>query len=162
MVRGHRCRVRGGARERQRHGGHWGHRLADDHDGDGASHHCIARGAGCDRFAGAVRAASTTLFSALANLIVPSSTQIAGASQADIRGLRFALGNVDIVHVAGITAGKGIVSNELAAAWYEMARSSRRMMTWRSSGGTWPTGRSVPEPGSSRPVSSRSMTFRKR
>ena len=63
--------------------------------------------------------ASTTMFSALANLIVPSSTQIAGASSADIRGLRFALGNVDVIHVAGITAGKGIVSNDLAAAWYE-------------------------------------------
>ena len=63
--------------------------------------------------------ASTTMFSALANLIVPSSTQIAGASQADIRGLRFALGNVPVIHVAGITAGKGIVSNSSAAAWFE-------------------------------------------
>jgi hypothetical protein len=59
------------------------------------------------------------MFSALANLIVPSSTQIAGASQADIRGLRFALGNVPVIHVAGITAGKGIVSNSSAAAWFE-------------------------------------------
>jgi phage head maturation protease len=63
--------------------------------------------------------ASTTLFSALANLIVPSSTQIAGSSSADIRGLSFALGNVPIIHAGGITAGKGIVSNTLAAAWYE-------------------------------------------
>jgi len=63
--------------------------------------------------------ASTTMFSALANLIVPSSTQIAGASNADIRGLRFALGNVPVIHVAGITAGKGIVSNSSAAAWFE-------------------------------------------
>jgi len=63
--------------------------------------------------------ASTTMFSALANLIVPSSTQIAGASEADIRGLRFALGNVPVIHVAGITAGKGIVSNSSAAAWFE-------------------------------------------
>ena len=63
--------------------------------------------------------ASTTMFSALANLIVPSSTQIAGASEADIRGLRFALGNVPVIHVAGVTAGKGIVSNSSAAAWFE-------------------------------------------
>jgi hypothetical protein len=63
--------------------------------------------------------ASTTMFSALANLIVPSSTQIAGSSSADIRGLRFALGNVPVVHVPGITAGKGIVSNSSAAAWFE-------------------------------------------
>jgi phage head maturation protease len=63
--------------------------------------------------------ASTTMFSALANLIVPSSTQIAGASNADIKGLRFALGNVPVIHVAGITAGKGIVSNSSAAAWFE-------------------------------------------
>jgi HK97 family phage prohead protease len=63
--------------------------------------------------------ASTTLFARLANLIIPSSTQIAGASNADIRGLSFMLGNVPIIHVPAITAGKGIVSNPNAAAWFE-------------------------------------------
>ena len=63
--------------------------------------------------------ASTTLFARLANLIIPSSIQIAGASTADIRGLSFQLGNVPIIHVPSITAGKGIVSNPLAAAWFE-------------------------------------------
>lgn len=63
--------------------------------------------------------ASTTAFSRLANLIIPSSTQIAGASQADIRGLSFQLGNVPIIHVPSITADKAIISNPLAAAWFE-------------------------------------------
>lgn len=63
--------------------------------------------------------ASTTMFTRLANLIAPSSTQIVAASSLDLRGLRIALGNVPIIHVAGITAGKAIASNELAAAWYE-------------------------------------------
>ena len=63
--------------------------------------------------------ASTTAFSRLGNLIIPSSTQIAGASSADIRGLSFRLGNVPIIHVPSITADKIIVSNGLAAAWLE-------------------------------------------
>ena len=63
--------------------------------------------------------ASTTMFSTLAGLIIPSSTQVAGASAADLKGLSFSLGNVPIIHVPGITAGKGIVSNSTAAAWYE-------------------------------------------
>ena len=63
--------------------------------------------------------ASTTAFSRLANLIIPSSIQTAGASSADIRGLSFQLGNVPIIHVPSITAGKLIISNPLAAAWFE-------------------------------------------
>ena len=63
--------------------------------------------------------ASTTAFSRLGNLIIPSSTQIAGASGADIRGLSFQLGNVPIIHVPSMTADKIIVSNQLAAAWFE-------------------------------------------
>jgi hypothetical protein len=63
--------------------------------------------------------ASTTAFTRLANLIAPSNTDIAAASSMDLRGLRIAVGNLPIIHVAGITAGKMIASNELAAAWYE-------------------------------------------
>jgi phage head maturation protease len=63
--------------------------------------------------------ASTTAFTKAANLIAPSSTQIVAASSLNLRGLAVGIGNVPIIHVAGITAGKMIASNELAAAWYE-------------------------------------------
>jgi phage head maturation protease len=63
--------------------------------------------------------ASTTAFTKAANLIAPSNTDIAAASSMDLRGLRIAVGNLPVIHVAGITAGKMIASNELAAAWYE-------------------------------------------
>ena len=63
--------------------------------------------------------ASTTAFTKLANLIAPSNTDIAAASSMDLRGLRIAVGNLPIIHVAGITAGKMIASNEMAAAWFE-------------------------------------------
>lgn len=63
--------------------------------------------------------ASTTAFTRLANLIAPSSTQIVAASSLNLAGLRIGVGNLPIIHVAGITAGKMIASNELAAAWYE-------------------------------------------
>ena len=63
--------------------------------------------------------ASTTFFTQAAHLIAPSSTDIASASSMDLRGLRIAVGNVPIIHDASVTAGKAIVSNDLAAAWYE-------------------------------------------
>lgn len=63
--------------------------------------------------------ASTTMFTRLANLIAPSSTQIVAASSLNLAGLRVGIGNVPIIHVSSITAGKAIVSNESAAAWYE-------------------------------------------
>jgi hypothetical protein len=63
--------------------------------------------------------ASTTAFTKAANLIAPSNTDIAAASSMDLRGLRIAVGNLPVIHVAGITAGKMIASNELAAAWFE-------------------------------------------
>jgi HK97 family phage prohead protease len=63
--------------------------------------------------------ASTTAFTRLANLIVPSTITVAGASNADVRGLSFNLANVPIIHVPSITADKLIISNPLAAAWYE-------------------------------------------
>lgn len=63
--------------------------------------------------------ASTTAFTKAANLIAPSATDIAAASSMDLRGLRIGVGNLPVIHVAGITAGKMIASNELAAAWFE-------------------------------------------
>jgi HK97 family phage prohead protease len=63
--------------------------------------------------------ASTTAFTKAANLIAPSSTQIASPGGMDLRGLAISVGNVPIIHVAGVTAGKFIASNSLAAAWYE-------------------------------------------
>jgi HK97 family phage prohead protease len=63
--------------------------------------------------------ASTTAFAKLANLIIPSTITIAGASSADVRGMRIELANVPIVHVPSITADKLIISNPLAAAWFE-------------------------------------------
>jgi HK97 family phage prohead protease len=63
--------------------------------------------------------ASTTAFTRLANLIAPSSTQIVAASSLDLAGLRIGVGNLPIIHVAGLTAGKMIASNQLAAAWFE-------------------------------------------
>ncbi len=63
--------------------------------------------------------ASTTMFTRLANLIAPSSTDIVAASNMDLAGLRIAVGNVPIIHVAGVTAGKAIASNSSAAAWFE-------------------------------------------
>ena len=55
----------------------------------------------------------------LANLIIPSTITIAGASSADVRGMRIELANVPIIHVPSITADKLIISNPLAAAWFE-------------------------------------------
>jgi phage head maturation protease len=63
--------------------------------------------------------ASTTAFTRAAKLIAPSSLAIAAAGDIDLRGLRIAIGNLPIIHAAGITAGKLIASNRLAGAWYE-------------------------------------------
>jgi HK97 family phage prohead protease len=63
--------------------------------------------------------ASTTAFSRIANLLAPTSNQLVVSGQMDLTGLTVALGNLPVIHVPSITAGKFIVSNELAAAWYE-------------------------------------------
>ena len=55
MGRCHGRGVRDGAGDGFRHGRYRGHRLTDDHHGDRAPHHGIARGPGCDRLAGRVR-----------------------------------------------------------------------------------------------------------
>jgi HK97 family phage prohead protease len=63
--------------------------------------------------------ASTTAFTKAANLIAPSSTTVVAAGGMDLRGLTISLGGLPIIHAPGVTAGKLIASNELAAAWYE-------------------------------------------
>jgi HK97 family phage prohead protease len=63
--------------------------------------------------------ASTTAFTKAANLIAPSSTVIVAAAGMDLRGMTINVGGLPIIHAPGVTAGKFIASNELAAAWYE-------------------------------------------
>lgn len=63
--------------------------------------------------------ASTTAFTKAANLIAPSSAAVVASGQIDLAGLAVGIGNLPIIHVPSITAGKLIASNELAAAWYE-------------------------------------------
>lgn len=63
--------------------------------------------------------ASTTAFTRLANLIAPSTLDVVTAGRMDLKGLSIGVGNLPIIHVAGVTADKVIMSNELAAAWYE-------------------------------------------
>jgi phage head maturation protease len=63
--------------------------------------------------------ASTTAFSKAVNLIAPSSTANVVSGSLDLTGLSVGLGNLPIIHVPSITAGKMIASNQLAAAWYE-------------------------------------------
>jgi hypothetical protein len=63
--------------------------------------------------------ASTTAFTKAANLIAPSSTEVVAAGSMSLSGLRIGVGGLPVIHVAGITAGKMIASNSLAAAWYE-------------------------------------------
>lgn len=63
--------------------------------------------------------ASTTAFTRLANLIAPSTLDVVTSGRMDLRGLSIGVGNLPIIHVAGVTADKVIMSNSLAAAWYE-------------------------------------------
>jgi HK97 family phage prohead protease len=63
--------------------------------------------------------ASTTAFTKAAQLIAPSQTTVVAGGTMDLRGLQIGIGGLPIIHVAGVTAGKLIASNELAAAWYE-------------------------------------------
>jgi HK97 family phage prohead protease len=63
--------------------------------------------------------ASTTAFTKAVNLIAPSSSAIVASGVLNLAGLTVGIGNVPIIHVPSITAGKMIASNELAAAWYE-------------------------------------------
>jgi phage head maturation protease len=63
--------------------------------------------------------ASSTAFAHFAKLIAAASTQVVVNGSLDLRSLRLAIGNLPLIHVPSITAGKAIVSNSLAAAWFE-------------------------------------------
>jgi hypothetical protein len=67
--------------------------------------------------------ASTTAFTQFAKLYTPivSQPSIAntGLGAVDLAGLNVNVGNIPLIHVPSITAGKIIVSNRQAAAWYE-------------------------------------------
>lgn len=67
--------------------------------------------------------ASTTAFKQFAKLFTPivSQPSIAntGLGAVDIRSLTVNVGNLPLIHVPSVTAGKLIVSNRSAAAWFE-------------------------------------------
>ena len=64
--------------------------------------------------------ASTTAFTAMAKLFTPITTLTnTGVGTTDLRTLTVAVGGLPLIHVPSITAGKFIVSNREAAAWYE-------------------------------------------
>lgn len=64
--------------------------------------------------------ASTTAFTQFAKLFTPITTLAnTGLGTTDIRALSVNVGNLPLIHVPSITAGKLIVSNREAAAWYE-------------------------------------------
>jgi len=62
--------------------------------------------------------ASTTAFTAAAKLFTPTPVSNARGSL-DLPGLQVSAGGLPVIHVPSITAGKFIVSNQLAAGWYE-------------------------------------------
>ncbi len=63
---------------------------------------------------------STTAFTALAKLFTPITTLTnTGVGTTDLRTLTVNVGGLPLIHVPSITAGKFIISNRLAAAWYE-------------------------------------------
>jgi phage head maturation protease len=63
--------------------------------------------------------ASTTAFSKAANLIAAASNQVVTNGTLDLAGLNVGIGNLRIIHVPSITAGKFIISNRSAARWHE-------------------------------------------
>lgn len=64
--------------------------------------------------------ASTTAFGQFAKLLTPITTLAnTGVGTIDLRSLQVNLGLLPLIHVPSITAGKLIVSNREAAAWYE-------------------------------------------
>jgi hypothetical protein len=64
--------------------------------------------------------ASTTAFTQFAKLFTPVTTLYnTGVGTTDLRSLTVAVGGLPLIHVPSITAGKLIVSNREAAAWYE-------------------------------------------
>jgi phage head maturation protease len=63
--------------------------------------------------------ASTTAFAKAANLIAAASNQVVTNGTLDLQGLSVGVGNLRIIHVPSLTAGKFIISNRLAARWHE-------------------------------------------
>ena len=67
--------------------------------------------------------ASTTAFTQFAKLLTPivsmPSIQNTGLGGLDLSTLSVNIGNIPLIHVPSLTAGKLIVSNSSAAAWYE-------------------------------------------
>jgi len=64
--------------------------------------------------------ASTTGFTAMAKLFTPVTTLAnTGVGTTDLRSLLVNVGGLPVIHVPSITAGKFIISNREAAAWYE-------------------------------------------
>lgn len=64
--------------------------------------------------------ASTTGFTAMAKLFTPITTLTnTGVGTTDLRSLSVNVGGLPVIHVPSVTAGKFIISNREAAAWYE-------------------------------------------
>lgn len=64
--------------------------------------------------------ASTTAYKQFAKLFTPVTTLFnTGLGTTNIRTLEVAVGNLPLIHEPALTAGKLIVSNQLAAAWFE-------------------------------------------
>lgn len=64
--------------------------------------------------------ASTTGFTAMAKLFTPITTLTnTGVGTTDLRSLIVNVGGLPVIHVPSVTAGKFIISNREAAAWYE-------------------------------------------
>lgn len=62
---------------------------------------------------------STTAFAQYAKLAAAASTQTVISPDFSINGLNLGIGGMRLVHVPSVTAGKAIISNRSAAAWYE-------------------------------------------
>jgi HK97 family phage prohead protease len=62
---------------------------------------------------------STTAFAQYAKLAAAASTQTVISPDFTINGLNLNIGGIRLIHVPSVTAGKVIISNRLAAGWYE-------------------------------------------
>lgn len=62
---------------------------------------------------------STTAFAQYAKAAAAASTQTVVSPDFTINGLNLSIGGVRLIHDPNVTAGKVIISNRLAAAWYE-------------------------------------------
>lgn len=63
--------------------------------------------------------ASSTGFAQFAKLIAAQSTALVTTGDLNLRTLGLGIGNIPLIHVPSITAGKFIVSNSSAARWHE-------------------------------------------